>query len=152
MATTPVTIAYEYERPRFEYSIPGPNGSEDSVKANYCVRRDGQYVFGEVTDFVSAGRTVELRFETVATCDVDAIETPDGDQVGTDTWELQVIRPPSLLERIVPWWWPPDVAEFPFAEPTADDELVHPDESRLGSCSVELLHSLDVIPPAERPG
>lgn len=150
MSPSPVTVAYEYERPRFRYTVTH-DGEETTAEANYCLARDGSYEFVEVTDVVATGRSVEPETAVVASVEAEAVKSLDHWQVSTDVWELQVIRPPTLLDRLLPWRWPPDVTDPGFAEPAAGEDLIHPEADELATCSAELLHSLDEIPPEERP-
>jgi hypothetical protein len=149
MSPSPVTIAYEYERPRFEYTVT-VDGDEHTTEANYCVQRDGQYVFEAVSDIVARGATMYLeRTETFA-CPADSVASLDPERISTDVWELQVVQPPSLLERLFPWRWPPDVEESPFTDVPAGDELVHPDREACASYTGDVLHSLGPPPENER--
>ncbi|WP_247005793.1 hypothetical protein [Halorientalis litorea] len=142
---SPVTIAYEYERPRFEYTV-SVDGDRRTVEANYCARRDGQLAFVEVTDIAATGGSVGVQRTVVFECPADAAEIVTTERVCTDVWDVQIIRSPSLLERLLPWRWPPDTDQSPFHDIADGEQLVHPDADDLSSYAGEVLHSLDAAP------
>jgi hypothetical protein len=146
MTTSPVTISYEYERPRFAYDV-SVDGGRETVEANWCRRRDGQYVFGEAIDIVPAGTGARLEHDEVFACDAAAVEGFDAVRIGETVLELQFIRRPSLVERLAPWTWPPSV-DGSAVDDTAAGRLVHPDDDA-ASVSGEVIHSLDPMPGDE---
>jgi len=146
MTTSPVTISYEYERPRFAYEL-SVDGERETVEANWCRRRDGQYVFGETTDIVPAGVGARLEHDEVFACDGAAVEEFDAVRIGETVLELQFIRRPSLVQRLAPWTWPPTV-DGSAVEDGGTGTLVHPDDDVV-SVSGDVIHSLDPIPATE---
>jgi hypothetical protein len=134
MFPSPVTIAYEYERPRFEYTLT-VEGNRHTTEANYCVLRDGQYVFERVSDIVAEGPQLRLTRTEVFACAAAGVDALESAPRNPDVWELEVVRPPSLLDRLLPWRWPPDPGASPFTDVPSGDELVHPDAEAVASCS-----------------
>lgn len=144
MAPSPVTISYEFEYPRFAYAIT-VDGDEETVEANYCVRRDGRFVCVELTDIVSAGTGVALARTDVFDSDWAAVDGFEADRLGTTVLQAQFIRRPSVLERLAPWRWPPRVEDCPFAVPERGTRL-HPEGDDRGTFAGEVIHSLTEAP------
>lgn len=144
MAPSPVTISYEYEYPRFEYTVT-VDGDEETVTANYCVDRDGRFVCVELTDIVSAGTGVALARSGVFDRERAAVDGFEADRLGTTVLQAQFIRRPSVLERLAPWRWPPRVEDCPFAVPERGT-LLHPENGTRGTFTGEVIHSLAEAP------
>jgi hypothetical protein len=144
MTTSPVTISYEYERPRFAYEV-AVDGEQETVEADWCRRHDGRYVFGEAADIVPAGTGARLEHSEVFACNAAAVEGLDAVRVGETVLELQFIRRPSLVERLAPWTWPPAVDGDAVDDETGAGTLVHPEDDVV-SVSGDVIHSLEPMP------
>jgi hypothetical protein len=144
MAPSPVTISYEYEHPRYEYDL-AVAGDRETVEANWCCRRDGRFVFVEVTDIVPTGTGARLDRTEVFDCEAAAVDAFETTRVGETVLEVQFIRRPSLLAWLAPWRWPPTVGTRPVERVGDGASLVHPTDDDPDFVG-EVLHSLDAMP------
>jgi hypothetical protein len=143
MGLSPVTIGYEYECPRFAYELD-VDGETETVEANFCLRRDDRVRCVAATDIDPSGTGVGLRFETAFDRAAAAVDGFTADWLGTTVLQVQVIRRPSVVDRIVAWRWPPTIDDCPFEPVPEADEVLHPSADR-ARCGGEVLHSLEAV-------
>jgi hypothetical protein len=141
MNLSPVTIGYEYECPRFGYELD-VDGETETVEANFCLRRGDRVVCVAAADIAPSGTGVDLRFETVFDRDAAAVAGFEADRLGTTVLQVQVIRRPSVIDRLAAWRWPPTIDDCPFEPVPEADDLLHPTADR-PRCAGEVLHSLE---------
>jgi len=134
----PVTIAYEYTRPRYRYEFGFPD-EPAPVEAHYCTHADGRLECREVVAVEGPGDDLRPLTEPVFTRETATVPGFEARRVGEDVWEIELERRPGLLARLLPWRWPPGPPERPFPDGVDERALVHPDPDALSTWTHDLI-------------
>ena len=133
----PVTVAYEYVRPRYRYSFEFPD-EPPPVEAHYCVHAGGRLECREVVALEGEHDDLQPATEAVFARQTDSVPDFTARRVGDDVWDVEIERRPGLLAELLPGRWPPEPDPRLFEEPVDERTLVHPDPDALATWTHEL--------------
>jgi hypothetical protein len=126
----PVSVAYEYTRPRYRYEFDFAD-DPPPVEAHYCTHADGRLECREVVSVEGPSDDLRPLTEPVFVRETASVPGFTARRVGEDVWEIEIERRPGLLERLLPGRWPPDPDDRLFDDAVDERALVHPDPTGL---------------------